>query len=149
MRRLLPVVTIAGLAFMTGCSLGDTPALARDTGVSRSPDICRDQAEERFDSHDLNNDGAPERLSIFRCKAGPEPAYDQLELFYGGSLSGKREMLVMQFDHRVIERLCFDKNRAIYQWHDDGKLQVTELVKGKGTQRVVQRPGPDAGCPGK
>jgi hypothetical protein len=149
MRRLLPVVVIAALAFMTGCSLGDTPALARDTGASRLPAICREKPDERFDSHDLNDDGEPERLSIFRCKPGREPQYDQLELFYGGSLSGQREMLVMQFDRRVIERLCFDKNRAIYQWHDHGELQVTELVRGKGTLRVVKRRGPDAGCPGK
>jgi hypothetical protein len=148
MRRLLPVVVIAGLVFMTGCGFDNSAVSSGDDGDARSPGICRDHPTVRGDSHDLNGDGAAEVFKIFRCKAGPEPQSDQLEMFYGGSLDDDPAMLVMQYDHRVINRLCFDQGRAIYQWTDQGKPRVTQVTM-KGKNKKINMKQIQSGCPAK
>jgi hypothetical protein len=115
MRRLWLVMTIATLAFMTGCTPCGPPDLRNADWASRGDNLCRGQVNTTTDFYDLNGDNIDEVFVRYRCVNPPRPAGEQWEVFLGANqkLDAK---LVMMGDQETVDWMCFAKGRAVFHW---------------------------------
>jgi hypothetical protein len=144
MRRLLPVVVIAGLVFMAGCtsseptSLRGTPwpdVAGRDLGC-RGKVVVVSQ-----DYYDVNHDGDEEAFVAMRCVDKYQPDGDQLEVFSGRSDPRWKPISVLVYQRdgvTLASRVYLGKDEVIYPGTANGKSVVRAARWSKGNFVAVR-----------